>query len=133
MEDAWESHVSPLVMGVGMGEMQAMGEMQQEMNMPHQQDLAATQHPELIHQEIEQDLGREMGRNDMRTHQEGLGGHEEYFSHQVGVVGRKDASGGNARRQNCFFRTRNKYVKHYHKTRSYNGIVLFLMTHFLFI
>lgn len=98
MEDGWESHVSPLVMGVGMGDMQGMGEMQTacsghgqempaEMNMPHNHHQELASHPDLnpaIHQEIEQDLGREMGRNDMRSHQDGLGGHDDYFSHQVG-------------------------------------------------
>jgi hypothetical protein len=94
MEDGWESHVSPLVMGVGMGDLQGMGEMQApgqempvEMNMPHQHHQELASHPELnpaIHQDIEQDLGREMGRNDMRSHHEGLGGHDDYFSHQVG-------------------------------------------------
>ncbi|KAH0819963.1 hypothetical protein GEV33_002828 [Tenebrio molitor] len=92
MEDGWESHVSPLVMGVGMGDLQGMGEMQApgqempvEMNMPHQHHQELASHPELnpaIHQDIEQDLGREMGRNDMRSHHEGLGGHDDYFSHQ---------------------------------------------------
>lgn len=91
MEDGWESHVSPLVMGVGMGmgEMQGHGqEMPVDLNMPqqHQQELGS--HPEIgaaIHQEIEQEMGREMGRNDMRSHHDTMGGHEDYFSHQVGT------------------------------------------------
>ncbi|KAJ8953122.1 hypothetical protein NQ314_007397 [Rhamnusium bicolor] len=97
MEDGWESHVSPLMMGVGMGEMQSMGEMQAheqdipgELNMPqHRQNLAS--HPDLnpdIHQDIEQDLGRDLGHHDMRSHHQDnlVGSAVNYYSHQVGIL-----------------------------------------------
>lgn len=95
MEDGWETHVSPLMMGVGMGDMQGIAEMQPqgqdipgELNMPqHHQELSGAagphtvQHPDLnadIHQDIEQDL-----RHEMRSHQDSMGTTAEYFSHQV--------------------------------------------------
>lgn len=91
MEDGWESHVSPLMMGVGMGDMQGIAEMQPqgqdipgELNMPqhHHQELHhSAPHPDLnadMHPDIEQDL-----RHEMRSHQDSMGtsGAGDYFSH----------------------------------------------------
>lgn len=75
MEDGWESHVSPLMMGVGMD----MGEMQQqhpgEMDM-HQEMGSHQGMGRLHHQELEQEMEMRGGH-----HHDGLGG--EYYSHQV--------------------------------------------------
>lgn len=98
MEDGWESHVSPLMMGVGMGDMQGLGELQAaghgqdmasaDLNMPPQHhDLHAELNPDM-HQDIERDLGR----HDMHHQDHNIGGHADYFSHQV--RGRLNANEG---------------------------------------
>lgn len=99
MEDSWESHVSPLMMGVGMGEIQSMGEMQQhngqEINLQqhtqHHQDLGQSSHHldmnhQGIHQDIEQDMGRELVHHDIGVHHgdPGLDEAQDYYAHQVG-------------------------------------------------
>ncbi|KAG5881261.1 hypothetical protein JTB14_004236 [Gonioctena quinquepunctata] len=81
MEDGWESHVSPLLMGVGMGEMQSMGEMQahgqdisDEMNLSQQHHQEIAGHPDMGH-----DIEREMRHH----HHDGLAGVSGgYYSHQ---------------------------------------------------
>ncbi|XP_074032635.1 homeobox protein caupolican isoform X1 [Leptinotarsa decemlineata] len=70
MEEGWESHVSPLMMGVGMGEMQSMGDMH------CRDDMNLSQHHQEMGQDIEQDLGQ-------HHHHDGLGGPAgDYYSHQ---------------------------------------------------
>lgn len=88
MEDGWGSHVSPLMMGVGIAEMhhhQALGEMHQTHTG---QDIGLHQdHP----QEMNRDLGHEiqdsiendMGQEMSSQHQEAMGGGQDYYSHQV--------------------------------------------------
>lgn len=76
MEDGWESHVSPLMMGVGMGEMEGLGEMQahhQEMSIHEHQEMARTQHHPAMGQEMQRDIER----------QDSLAAGPEYYSHQV--------------------------------------------------
>lgn len=99
MDDNWETHVSPLMMGVGMGEMQSMGEMQQhnghdiglQQQHHHHQDLVQSSHhldlSQGIHQDIEQDMGRDMIRHDIRVlhGDQGLDDSQDYYSHQVGA------------------------------------------------
>lgn len=103
MDDNWETHVSPLMMGVGMGEMQSMGEMQQHNGQDislqqqqhhhhHHQEMGQSSHhldlTQGIHQDIEHDIGRELIRHDMRGHhvEQGLDETQDYYSHQVGVL-----------------------------------------------
>lgn len=100
MDDNWETHVSPLMMGVGMGEMQSMGEMQQhngqdislqqqQQQHHYHQDMGHSSHhldlSQGIHQDIEQDMGRELIRHDMRGRHvdQGLDDTQDYYSHQV--------------------------------------------------
>lgn len=91
MDDTWESNVSPLMMGVGMGDMRGMGDIQQpscsgqdlsgDINHQHQ-DLQA--HPADISQDMSsdmQDLDRDLGHN-MHHHQTSLN-HNYYNSQQV--------------------------------------------------
>ncbi|XP_072394048.1 homeobox protein caupolican isoform X1 [Diabrotica undecimpunctata] len=90
MEDGWESHVSPLMMGVGMGEMQNMGEMQThgqdmsgDMSMQHHHEMSA--HTD-ISQDLHQDLEQEI-HHDLRNHHGDsmAGSSGDYYSHQDGV------------------------------------------------
>lgn len=109
MDDNWESHVSPLMIGVGMGEMQRMGEMQQhngqEINLQqqqqhhqHHQDMGQPSHhldlSQGIHQDIEQDMGRELVHHDLGAHhgEQGLDEAQEYYAHQVGTTLQEEKS-----------------------------------------
>lgn len=105
MEDGWESHVSPLVMGVGMSNIQGITETQAscscsghsqdmpvEFNIPHQREELPP-HPELhsnmhlMHPDIGQELSSEMGSDSMRAHsEESVRARRDYLSHQVGSM-----------------------------------------------
>lgn len=94
MDDNWETHVSPLMMGVGMGEIQSMGEMQQNngqdisLQHHHHQDMGQSSHHLDLAQGMHQDIEHEMIRHDMRGHHvdQGLDDTQDYYSHhQVGV------------------------------------------------
>lgn len=83
MEDNWETHVSPLMMGVGMGEMQSMGEMQQPQHQQHHhQDMAQSSHHLDMSQGIHQDIEQDLVHHDLREH--ALDDAQDYYSHQVG-------------------------------------------------
>lgn len=95
MEDTWESNVSPLMMGVGMGDLRGMGELQpscsgQDMNrdMNHQNMPQHQPHPSDMSQDmtanmqdLDQDLGRDLN-HDMHHHQ-GSMNHNEYYTNQA--------------------------------------------------
>lgn len=103
MDDNWETHVSPLMMGVGMGEMQSMGEMQQnngqdislQQQQHHHQEMGQSSHhldlSQGIHQDIDE-MGREIVHHDIRAHHgdQGLDDVQDYYSHQVGVSQKKN-------------------------------------------
>lgn len=65
MEESWESHVAPLMMGVGVGELQNSSGPSQEMAHSMQQDM---------HQDLHQDLHRDM------THDMSQDMHNDYFT-----------------------------------------------------
>ncbi|KRT86661.1 hypothetical protein AMK59_2905 [Oryctes borbonicus] len=131
MDDTWESNVSPLMLGVGMGDLRGMRDMQasssatssclggqqdigrnsmgHHSNMPqHHQDLqhqqqqggnpnVATHQQRQDLQDLEQDIGRELGGGGADMHQQhhqqqqsqqlhqdaGMGVHD-YYANQVG-------------------------------------------------
>ncbi|CAG9821578.1 unnamed protein product [Phaedon cochleariae] len=74
MEDGWDSHVSPLMIGVGMGEMHAPH------HHPHDA-VAMGPHGEMA-QDLHADLDQEIGHHDLRGHHQEVGGAGDYYSHQ---------------------------------------------------
>lgn len=99
MDDNWETHVSPLMMGVGMGEMQNMGEMQQhngqdislQQQHHHHLDLGQSSHhldlSQGMQHDIEQDMGRELIRHNFRRHHRDqvIDETQDYYSQRVSL------------------------------------------------
>ncbi|KAK9882297.1 hypothetical protein WA026_020407 [Henosepilachna vigintioctopunctata] len=102
MDEGWESHVSPLMMGVGMGDMEGLGDMPacggggheigSDMMSQHHQTMRSG-HVELngdMHHEMEREIGAEMGAG-MREQNRGcmVSHHNDYFGQEVSLTLRK--------------------------------------------
>ncbi|KAL3284325.1 hypothetical protein HHI36_018489 [Cryptolaemus montrouzieri] len=98
MEEGWESHVSPLMMGVGMGDIDGMGDMppcggsNHEIGgeiMSHHQALRSG-HAEMVgdlHHDMDREMGTEMGHGMRDHHGNGMGAqHHDYFGQEVSVT-----------------------------------------------
>lgn len=95
MEEGWESHVSPLMMGVGMGEMDVMGEMPScgGGNLEIGADLMHQQHHGMrsghgdLNGEMHHDIARGMGSDmtqGIREHLvRGMNPQHDYFGQEV--------------------------------------------------
>lgn len=95
MEDTWESNVSPLMMGVGMGDMRGLSELQpscsrqdiirdiSHQNMPqhepHPVDISQDMNSDM--QDLDRDLGRELNHG-IHNQQDVLHSND-YFSNHV--------------------------------------------------
>lgn len=71
MEESWDTHVAPLMMGVGVGELQNPTGPNPDMNHNLQQD---------IQQDVHQDLHSNMHGTDM-THDLSQDMHNDFFGH----------------------------------------------------